>query len=128
MSELIVLQKSKKLCDDVFLITDKSPKKFRQTTTIRMQDLALATVEAVYRANDTFVAGENPSAAGGRRLSYQRDALSHLKVLDYLTQFAREQQAILPRQHQQLSKSISDCQHLVAAWLKSEQRRQQKRQ
>ena len=39
----------------VLLATDSSPKKFRFTFTLRMQNLAMDIIEDLYLANETFV-------------------------------------------------------------------------
>ena len=66
-SELAVITKAKDLCSYVMTVTQKSPKQFRFTFTSRLQNLSLDVIEALYRANDTFVTKENVSAREKRR-------------------------------------------------------------
>ena len=79
-SELTVITKAKDLCSYVMTITQKSPKQFRFTFTSRLQNLSLDVIEALYRANDTFVAKENVSARE-KRLEFQHQAMTDLKLL-----------------------------------------------
>ena len=37
-------------------------------------------------------------------------------MLAYLSQLAMEQQCILPRQYEQITKRLYDCQNLLGAW------------
>jgi hypothetical protein len=83
-------------------VTHKSPKQFRFTFTSRLQNLSLDVIEALYRANDTFVTKENASARE-KRLEFQHQAMTNLKLLAYFSLLAREQNCILPRQYEQIS-------------------------
>lgn len=50
-SELAVITKAKDLCSYIMTVTEKSLKRFRFTLVSRMQNLALDTIEQMYRAN-----------------------------------------------------------------------------
>ena len=89
-SELTVITKAKDLCSYVMTITQKSPKQFRFTFTLRLQNLSLNVIENLYRANDTFVTKEN-LAAREKRLAFQHQAMTDLKLLCYFSLLAREQ-------------------------------------
>ena len=123
-SELAVITKAKDLCSYVMTVTQKSPKQFRFTFTSRLQNLSLDVIEALYRANDTFVTKENVSARE-KRLEFQHQAMTNLKLLAYFSLLAREQNCILPKQYEQISRQSTDCQNLLGAWINSDRRRLQ---
>ena len=123
-SELTVITKAKDLCSYVMTVTQKSPKQFRFTFTSRLQNLSLDVIEALYRANDTFVTKENASARE-KRLEFQHQAMTDLKLLCYFSLLAREQNCILPKQYEQISRQATDCQNLLGAWINSDRRRLQ---
>lgn len=81
-SELTVITKAKDLCSYVMTVTQKSPKHFRYTFVSRIQNLTLSVIENLYRANDVFVA-KGDLQSHKERLSYQREAMTDLKVLGY---------------------------------------------
>lgn len=121
-SELAVITKAKDLCSYVMTVTDKSPKRFRFTLVAKMQGYALNTIEELYRANEVFVSkGDTNKAA--LRLDYQHKALTELKLLAYMSQLAMEQQCILPKQYEQITKRVSDCQNMLGAWINSDRKR-----
>ena len=121
-SELAVITKAKDLWSYVMTVTDKSPKRFRFTLVAKMQGYALNTIEELYRANEVFVSkGDTNKAA--LRLDYQHKALTELKLLAYMSQLAMEQQCILPKQYEQITKKLYDCQNMLGAWVKSDNRR-----
>lgn len=53
--DLLVSQKAKELCDYVFLISERMPKKTRFTLTVRLQNLALDVISHIYTANEVFI-------------------------------------------------------------------------
>ncbi len=121
-SELTVITKTKDLCSYVMTITQKSPKRFRFTFVSRLQNLALSAIENLFRANDIFVSKTDVSSQK-ERLSFQRSAMTDLKVLGYIALLAMEQGCILPRQYEQISRQIADCQNLLGAWMNSDRKR-----
>ncbi len=121
-SELTVITKAKDLCSYVMTITQKSPKQFRFTFVSRLQNLALSAIENLFRANDVFVSKADIHSQK-ERLSYQRSAMTDLKVLGYIALLAMEQGCILPKQYELISRQISDCQNLLGAWMNSDRRR-----
>ncbi|MCL2010973.1 MAG: four helix bundle protein [Synergistaceae bacterium] len=125
-SELTVVTKAKDLCRYVMTVTEKSPKRFRFTLVSRMQNLALDVIEQAYRANDIYVAGAGREAAAAKRLDLQHSALTAVKLLGYIALLANEQGCILPRQYENIAKLVSDCQHLLGAWIASDRRRTHK--
>lgn len=123
-SELTVITKAKDLCSYVMTVTQKSPKQFRFTFTSRLQNLSLDVIEALYRANDIFVTKDNPFSRD-KRLEFQHQAMTNLKLLAYFSLLAREQNCILPKQYEQISRQSADCQNLLGAWINSDRRRLQ---
>ena len=122
-SELTVITKAKDLCAYIFTVTEKSPKRFRFTLTSRMQNLALEVIEHIYRANDIFMAGPKREVAQAQRLDLQHSALTSVKLLGYMALLAREQDAILRKQYEQITKLVSDIQNLLGAWINSDRKR-----
>ena len=125
-AELTVITKAKDLCRYVMTVTEKSPKRFRFTLAGRMQNLALDLIEHTYRANDVFTAGPGREAATAKRLDLQHAALTAARLLGYMALLANEQGCILPKQFEQITKLVSDCQNLLGAWIVSDRRRMQK--
>ena len=121
-SELTVVTKAKDLCAYVMTITKKSPKQFRFTFVSKLQNLALSIIENLFRANDVFVSRAD-TYSKNERLSYQRSAMTDLKLLGYIALLSTEQGCILPKQYEQISRQISDCQNLLGAWMNSDRRR-----
>lgn len=121
-SELTVITKAKDLCSYIMTITQKSPKQFRFTFVSRLQNLSLSVIENLFRANDVFVT-RNDLNSQKERISYQRSALTDLKLLGYIALLSMEQGCILPKQYEQISRQVSDCQNLLGAWINSDRRR-----
>lgn len=121
-SELTVVTKAKDLCSYVMTITQKAPKQFRFTFVSRLQNLALSVIENLFRANDVFVSKADVRAQK-ERVTLQRNALTDLKLLGYIALLAMEQGCILPKQYEQISKKITDCQNLLGGWMNSDRRR-----
>lgn len=115
--------KAKDLCSYVFTVTQKSPKQFRFTFVSRMQTLCLDIIEHIYRANEMFVSGPSAKENYQRRLDFQHEALTEIKLLAYFSNLALENQAILPKQFEQIAKLTADCQNLLGAWMKSDRNR-----
>ncbi|GHT98418.1 hypothetical protein FACS1894154_03700 [Betaproteobacteria bacterium] len=124
-SELHIITKAKDLCAYVLITTEKSPKRFRFTLVVRMQNLAFDLIEQSYRANEIYTLGANREAATARRLDLQHSALTSVKLLAYMALLAREQGCILPRQYEHIAQLASDCQNLLGAWIISDAKRSQ---
>ena len=121
-NELTVITKAKNLCSYVLTVTDKSPKKFRFTLVAKLQNNALDVLESLFLANEVFV-GDKDKKRIEMRQDHQRRALTHLKLLAYLAQLAMEQHCILPKQYEQITKRVYDCQNLLGAWMNSDRKR-----
>ncbi|MCL2336049.1 MAG: four helix bundle protein [Firmicutes bacterium] len=122
-SELVVVTRAKELCSYIMTVTQKSPKHFRFTFVTRLQNLSLNVIENIYRANDIFFGGKHGTKHYAERLEYQRKALTDIRILAYFAFLAMEQQSILPKQYEQISKLSTDCQHLLGAWINSDKKR-----
>ena len=121
-SELTVIVKAKDLASYVLTVTEKSPKRFRFTLVAKLQGYALNIIENLYRANDVYIAKSNTNAVA-RRNEYQHQALTEAKLLGYIAQLAMEQGCILPKQYEQVTRKIHDCQNLIGAWINSDRKR-----
>lgn len=121
-SELTVITRAKDLCSYIMTVTQKSPKQFRFTFVSRLQNLALSVLENLLRANDVFVS-KTDAVAKKQRLDYQRRAMTDLKLLGYISLLSMEQNCILPKQFEQISRQLSDCRNLLGAWMNSDKRR-----
>lgn len=58
-----------------------------------------------------------------KRIDLQHEALASLKEMDFLVVFAKEQGAILPRQHEQIAGLIWEVRKLIGAWIRSDRHR-----
>lgn len=121
-NELSVITKAKELCSYIMTVTDKSPKRFRFTLVSKLQNYAISVIENLFRANEVFVK-QGDMMKAEQRLEYQRQAMTELKLLSYMSQLAMQQQCILPKQYEQITKQTSDCQNLLGAWMNSDRRR-----
>jgi len=121
-NELTVIKKAKDLCSYIVTVTQKSPKQFRFTFVSRLQNMAMDVIENIYRANEVFIgAGRNSNPE--KRLDFQHQALTALKILAYFSELALTHQSILPKQYEQIAKHTSDCQYLLGAWINSDKKR-----
>ena len=121
-SELSVITKAKDLCSYIMTVTDKSPKRFRFTLVSRMQNYGLDVIENLISANEIFVRVDT-SAEAKERLSLQRKAMTSLKLLGYISELAMQQQCILQKQYEQITKQVYDTQNLLGAWMNSDRKR-----
>ena len=121
-NELVVITKAKNLCSYIMTVTEKSPKRFRFTFVSRLQNLSLEIIEDLFRANDIFIAKNEP-VSFSRRLEFQQKALTEIKLLSYFAMLASETGCILPKQYEQIAKQTAECQKLVAGWINSDKKR-----
>ena len=108
--EMAVFTHAKKLAEYIFVITEKSPKKFRWSIITRLQNASVDVVENLYRAN--FERGEE-------RIAYQKSALVSLNLVDFFADTARSKQAISLRQTGIIAKQISECKKLLNGWVRA---------
>ena len=107
----------------VFTVTDKSPKKFRFTLVTRLQNTCLDIIENLYYANSVYVKGKEDYTHIGKRNAYQKRAYVKVKMLLYFALIARENQCILPKQHEQISTQAYEVNRMITAWARSDLRR-----
>ncbi|MDE7167997.1 MAG: four helix bundle protein [Clostridia bacterium] len=113
--EMAVFTHAKKLSEYVFVITEKSPKKFRWSIISRLQNASVEVIENLYHANF-----EREVEA---RLNYQKRAAVSLKLLDFYAETARKKQAITIRQTGVLAQYIAETGKLLNGWIKSTRRK-----
>lgn len=112
--EMAVFTHAKKLSEYIFIITEKSPKKFRWSIVSRLQSSSVEIVENLYRAN--FERDDE------KRIYYQKSAAVGLKLLDFYTETARKKQAITVHQMEVIAKQILQTTKLLNGWVKSTKR------
>ena len=119
-SELMVITKSKDLIKYIFTISENAPKKFRFTLISKMQNTALDVMESLILANEIMLGKEHNNL---ERKNLQHKAIAQLKVLDAVAMVSLEQQCLLPKQYEMISRLISDCIKLTGAWINSDNKR-----
>jgi len=108
--DMAVFTHAKKLCEYIFVITEKSPKKYRWSIIARLQNYSSQIIDYLYQAN--FERGE-------KRLAYQTRANVYLHMLDFYADTAKTMQAINNHQCEVIAKQICEVQKLLAGWIKS---------
>ena len=91
-----------------------------------MQNYSLDIVEGLISANEVYVMDKDRNIrpdALKERSRLQRQALTRIKLLAYMAQLSMEQGCILPKQYEQITKKLYDCQNLLGAWVKSDAKR-----
>jgi len=116
-SDLFVVTKAKDLAKYILTVTEKSPKKFRFTLVVRLQNYILDVIENLFLANGTMDMAE--------RLAHQEKASTLLHMLGYFAELASEQQCILFRQYEQISLQQTECLMYLGKWIKDTKRRMQ---
>lgn len=113
-NDLYVMTVTKDLAKYIITVTEKSPKKFRFTLVVRLQNYILDAIESIYTANcqtDVRV-----------RMEYQEKARLQLSMLDYFAGIAFEQECILAKQYEQISKRVADSLLYLGRWYASTKR------
>lgn len=113
--EMAVFTHAKKLSEYIFVITEKSPKKYRWSIISRLQNASVELVENLYRANF-----ERDEAV---RVSFQKAAAVCIKLIDFYAETARKKQAITVRQTGVLAKHIAETEKLLNGWVRSTKRK-----
>lgn len=114
-SELYVVTKTKDLAKYILTVTEKSPKKFRYTLVVRLQNYILDVLEHIYIANSMQL--------GSARREEQEKAKTKLGMLDYFAGLASEQNCILFGQYQQISLQQAQCLLYLEKWMASDVKR-----
>ncbi len=113
--EMAVFTHAKKLSEYIFVITEKSPKKYRWSIISRLQNASVELVENLYRAN--FERDE------ALRITFQKCAAVCIKLIDFYAETARKKQAITIRQTAVLAKHIAETEKLLNGWVRSTKRK-----
>lgn len=121
-SELMVISKAKDLVSYVFVISKNTPKKFRQTFVNRLQNYGLDCIENLYKANEIMLSKTKPENYE-KRLTFQNNATTSLRLLEYFALLAYENECILLKQYSQIVKLGSECAIMIANWIKSDKSR-----
>ena len=108
-SNLYVFTKAKDLAKYIITITEKSPKKYRFTLVVRIQNYILDVIENIYLANESKDIKE--------RIARQEKAKSLLAMLDYFCQIAGEEGCISFPQYEQISKQQAECLLYLKRWM-----------
>ncbi len=82
-SDLFVITKAKDLAKYIITVTEKSPKKYRFTLVVRIQNYVLEGIELLYKANS--------EPLGEKRKELQDNAKLQFSMLDYFSGIAYEQ-------------------------------------
>ena len=109
-SELAVITAAKDLCGYIMKISPKIPK---ASFAARLQNMSLEIIENLLKANAML-----PEKAK-YRIKYQRKASLSMQILGYFAMLARENGAILPPQHENISKLVAEAQKLLGGWINS---------
>ncbi|MDE7264255.1 MAG: four helix bundle protein [Anaeroplasmataceae bacterium] len=108
--EMAVFTHAKKLSEYIFVVTEKSPIKFRWNIISRLLDTSVEIIEDLYRAN--YERGEE-------RVLWQKKAMTALNLLDFYADTAKTKQAITFRQMMIIAKQISEVKKLLSGWVRS---------
>lgn len=115
--EMAVFTHAKKLSEYIFVITEKSPVKFRWNILSRLLNTSVEIIENLYRAN--YETGEE-------RILWQKKAMVSLSLLDFYSETAKTKQAITFRQMEIIAVQIFEVKKLLSGWVKSTKRRDEK--
>ena len=116
--KLGVIIKAKDLCEYIFLISDKSPKKFRMTLTLRMQNLSLDIIDNLMRANNIRLDGTEYNTR--KRRQYQQQVKSYLDILCSIAEIAMHQQCIQSKHFTQICLKSAETRKLLESWVRSD--------
>ena len=108
--EMAVFTAAKKLSEYIFVITEKSPKKFRWSIVTRLQNASVDVIENLYRAN---------CEKGDMRIEYQKSALVSLNLVDFFAETARAKNAISLHQTAVIGRQLVECKKLLNGWVKA---------
>ena len=108
--EMAVFTSAKKLSEYIFVITEKSPKKFRWSIITRLQNASVDVIENLHRAN--FEKGEE-------RIAYQKSAMVSLNLVDFFAETARAKNAISLHQTGVIGRQLIECKKLLNGWVRA---------
>lgn len=124
-TELGVIVKAKELAEYIFLITEKSPKKYRGTFTSRLHNFSLELIENLFYANSIRI-GLEDTKVPKERLDYQRRSKVTLDLLCTISELTMRQQCIQMKHYKNICQIATDVRRLLYAWAKSDQKRVKK--
>ena len=108
--EMAVFTAAKKLSEYIFIITEKSPKKFRWSIISRLQNASVDVVENLYRAN---------FEKGDERIAYQKSAMVSLNLVDFFAETSRAKNAISLHQTEVIARQLVECKKLLSGWVRA---------
>ncbi len=108
--EMAVFTHAKKLSEYIFVISEKSPVKFRWNIVSRLLNTSVDVIENLYHAN--YDKGEE-------RVIWQKKAMVSLNLLDFYTETAKTKQAITFRQMEIIALQIYETKKLLSGWVRS---------
>ncbi|MDE6597716.1 MAG: four helix bundle protein [Clostridia bacterium] len=109
--EMAVFTHAKKLSEYIFVITEKSPKKYRWSIVSRLHNTSIDIIENLYRANY-----ERETV---NRVEFQKRSMVALNLLDFYAETAKCKQAINLHQMSVIARQISEVKRLLTGWIKS---------
>ena len=109
--EMAVFTHAKKLSEYLFIITEKSPVKYRWSIVTRLLNTSTDIIEYLYRANY-----EREKAA---RIEWQKKAMVSLNLLDFYTERARVKFAITNHQTEIIARQLYEVKKLLSGWVRS---------
>lgn len=115
-SDLYVITKAKELAKYVITVTEKSPKKYRFTLVVRLQNYCLDIIENLLLAN--MLPLKNPE-----REEHQKKAGRLLSLLGYFAMICMETTCILPNQFENISKLQAESLLFLGKWISSDKKR-----
>ena len=113
---MLVITETKRLIDYVFLVTEKSPKKFRYSFVNKIHNLLMEIIELLYIANSIDVMNID-------RLSKQKDVIVKFEILDYICELSMRQKCLLFNQYENISNYINLCMKYLNGWINSDIKR-----
>ncbi len=108
--EMAVFTHAKKLSEYIFVITEKSPVKFRWNILSRLLNTSVDIIESLYRAN---------YEKGDDRLVWQKKAMIALNLLDFYAETAKTKQAITFKQMTIIARQISEVKKMLSGWVRT---------
>ena len=115
-SELSIITETKRLIEYIFLITEKSPKKYRYSFITKIHGLLIEIIELLYEANSVELGNVE-------RLNKQEKIKVKFMILDYICDIAQKEKCILFNQYENITKYINLCMKLLNSWILSDKKR-----
>lgn len=115
-SELLLITEVKRLIDYIFVISEKSPRKYRYSFLTKIHNLLFDIIELLYEANSIKLGNEE-------RKEKQREAKVKLEIVDYLCDLGTREKCYLFSQYENISKYICECMKLLNGWIESDTKR-----